>query len=153
LQLEHLLEMASLTPYQFPNLAGVLGARADLVAEHREILLLWRDMRDAYRQRASASGAVIRDLPLGLQPRARLIVSTALGSSAPLVLANAKIKVEESEELFTFSVLSLERPTVVRRVELKCPPFWVEALRREAEAHAAALRAAADGPRGADAGR
>src|SRR5207244_8576035 len=57
------------------------------------------------------------------------ILSGMLGSAAPLVLANAKLRVEQTEEAFAFSVLSPERPAVVRRVELICPAWFREWLR------------------------
>jgi hypothetical protein len=141
---DHLAEMATLTPYQLPNLGNVTGRQADLVTEHQELLRLWKALPEAKRSALRGKGLVIRDLPLAVQPGARALVSEMLGSAAPLVLANAKLRVEQTEEAFTFSVLSPERPAVVRRVELTCPAWFRELLRNEEAARAAALRAAGE---------
>jgi hypothetical protein len=75
-------------------------------------------------------------------------VNELLGSSTPLVLSNAKLRVEQTEEAFTFSVLSPQRPAMVRRLALTCPSQWREVLRKEEEARAAALRAAGESVQG-----
>jgi hypothetical protein len=147
LSLDHLVVMATLTPYQLPNLGEMMGRQADRVMEHQELLLLWRVLPEAQRGALRGEGLVIRDLPLAVQPRARALVSGMLGSSAPLVLANAKLRVEQTQEAFTFSVLSPERPAVVRRVELTCPLWWREVLRNEEAARVAALRTAGESVR------
>jgi hypothetical protein len=139
---DHLVEMTALTPHQLPNLSIFVGRQADLVTEHQELLLLWKALPEAQRGALRGEGRVIRDLPLAVQPRARTLVSGMLGSAAPLALANARLRVEQTEEAFTFSVLSPERPAVVRRLELTCLPWIRELLRKEEGARAAALRAA-----------
>lgn len=138
LSLDHLVEMAALTPYQLPNLGDVIGRQVDVVTEHQELLLFWKALPDGKQGALRGEGLVIRDLPLAVQPRARALVSGMLGSSVPLVLANAKLRVEQTEEAFTFSVLSPERPAVMRRVELTCPAWFRELLQKEEAARAAA---------------
>jgi hypothetical protein len=145
---DHLAEMTALTPYQLPNLGQVLVLRADLLAEHGELLRLWKALPEAQRAALRGEGRVIRDLPLAVQPRSRSLVSELLGSSAPLVLANARLRVEPAEEAFTLLVLSPERPAVVRRVELTCPTWFRDSLRKEEAARVAALRAAEAMPAG-----
>jgi hypothetical protein len=144
--LDHLVEMASLTPYQLPNVGEMMGRQADRVMEHRELLLLWKALPEAKQRVLRSEGLVIRDLPLAVQPRARALVSAALGSSAPLLLANARLSAEQTEEAFIFSVTAPERPSVVRRVELTEPAWWVEVLRKDEQTRVAALRAGAGEP-------
>jgi hypothetical protein len=139
---EHLVEMAALTPYQLPILGSVMGRQADLVGEHRELLRLWKALPEARRGSLRGEGLVIRDLPLAAQPQARAVVSAALNTSAPLALASAKLHVEQTEESFTFSVLSPQRPAVVRRIELTSPPWFRDLLRNDESGRVAALRAA-----------
>jgi hypothetical protein len=141
--------MAALTPYQLPNLGNMIGGQADLVTAHQELLHFWKGLPEAKRAALRGEGLVIRDLPLVVQPRARALVSGMLGSAAPLVLANAKLRVEQTEEAFTFLVLSPERPTVVRRLELTCPAWFREQLRKDEAVRVAALRAAGGGSSGA----
>jgi hypothetical protein len=150
---EDLLQMASLTSYQLLNLVSILGNQADQVTEHRDLLLLWKEMPDGSRRKATETGIPIRDLPLALQPQARSLVSTALGSAAALVLANARILVEQSDEAFTFSVRSPDRPPIVRRVGLKCSRAWVAHLQEEEKARDAALQVAAGSPTALGPGR
>jgi hypothetical protein len=140
---EHILEAASLTPHQFPNLRSVMGRTVDPIVEQRDALLLWRDTPEGPRRRATTIGMLIRDLPVGLQPRARELVSGLLGSREVLVLANARIRVDVTEDHFTLSIQSPGREDAVRRIDLACPSFLVENLRRAEEARVAALTAAA----------
>jgi hypothetical protein len=142
--LDHLLEMTALTPHQLPNLAIAAQSGADLVMAHREQLQLWKGLPKAQRGALRSKGRVIRDLSLAVQPQARALVSGMLGSSAPLVLSNATLRVEQTEEAFAFSVIVPGRPPVVRRLELTCPPWFRELLRKEEEARVATLRAASE---------
>jgi hypothetical protein len=146
LSFNHLVEMAALNPYQLPNLGEMMGREADRVMEHRELLLLWQTLPAAHRAALRGAGLALRDLPLGVQPRARALVSEMLGSSAPLALSNAELQVVQTEDAFTFSVHSPDRPAMARRIELVCPPWWQQQLRAEAETRAAALRAAGEAP-------
>jgi hypothetical protein len=150
LRVEDLQEMAFLTPYQLTNLGSIMGRQIDdLVTQYQELLLLWKAMPETHRRQARASGITIRDLPLALQPQARSLVSAALGSAAPLVLANATVRVEQSQEALMVSVLSPGQPAVARRLDLKCPSEWVQSLRKDEQARVAALEAAASSPVGA----
>jgi hypothetical protein len=73
-------------------------------------------------------------------------MATMLGSSAPLVLANARLHVEQTPDAFTLTVASLERPTVTQRLDLKTVP-WLQKYLKEAEkTRLGALEVGAGGP-------
>jgi hypothetical protein len=62
---------------------------------------------------------------------------------APLALANARLRVESTEEVFALHVEVPGAPARTRRLELACLPAWIQQLRNEEAARVAALRAAA----------
>jgi hypothetical protein len=69
-----------------------------------------------------------------------------LGSAASLMLSNARLHVEQSSDAFTLTVASLQRPVVVKRLDLKVAPGWQAYLKEEEKSRLATLEAAADSP-------
>jgi hypothetical protein len=142
LRLDDLMEMAALSPYQISGLSDVFPGLADRVYQNQDLLLFWKDLPESRRQSAARGELVLGDTPLTLHSRARQLISMALGSEAPLVLANARMQVERSLSTFSFRVKSLKRTWGERNLDLTCPAWLVRALKLERQARIKALQAA-----------
>jgi hypothetical protein len=141
--LDHVQEMVTLSPMQLAKLSSVLGPQTDQFLEQGDLLLLWKELPGNVQQRLTRGGVPLRDLPVGMQPTARSLVAGILGTEEPLALANARLRMESSEDVFALHVEVPGAPARTRRLELACLPAWIQQLRNEEAARVAALRAAA----------
>lgn len=137
---DDLVTMATLPPAQQANLSQTVGSAATrdawlegLLAEHGSLLALWSRLPARTRQKAEATGIVVQDLPLALQPQLVELITGRVGELPPMLTYRTVLRVDRTGEAPGYSFTVPDHEPLRLTLNTTVPPVTIQRIQKELE--------------------